>query len=163
MPRGRPKGSKKGMQTKQVPLQYDSAETVEELAKELIRDYHTHLINKKIKYLFVNKPIKRQGQIVAATAEKISKKVAAISDNIEFLIVVSYPIYNDLSDELKRYVIDHELSHCFIDDPNDDGEEKNMLLPHDFEDFISIVERYGPIREEIRKLNEVLKELNSNV
>jgi len=149
------------MQTKQEPTQYDECgETILDLAKMLIGKYHSHLATKKMKFLYINKPITRKGRTVAATAEKISDKIRAISDDIDFLITISYPIFNDLSDELKQYVLDHELCHCWVDE-SDSGDEKNVILPHDFEDFNEVVSRYGALTLEIQKLREVLKKVNN--
>lgn len=156
MPRGRPKGSGKGMQVKQVPVQFDPADDVQALAVQLIPKYHSHLVPKmeKIAYLFKNKKITNKGKEVAATAEKCSKKVTALC-GMEFVITVSYEVWKNLSDEMKTYVIDHELSHCWIED-REDGEEQLQILPHSFEDFTDLVRRYGAMTVEIKKLQTIL-------
>ena len=109
----------------------------------------------------MNKPITRKGKNVAATAEKISAKIRAISDDTDFLITISAPVWKDLSDELRVYILDHELCHCFVEDPNDDGEEKNKILPHDFEDFTDLIRRRGTLTPELCKLKEILKNVNN--
>lgn len=149
------------MQTKQEPTQFDPCgQEVVDMAKDLIRQFHSHLAIKTLKFLFINKPITRKGRTVAATAEKISDKIRAISDGTDFLVTISAPVWVDLSDDLKQYVLDHELSHCFVEE-KDDGEEKNKILPHDFEDFTDVIRRRGALTVEIQKLKEVLKKVNN--
>ena len=70
------------MQTKQEPTQYDPCgQDVLDMGKDLIRQFHSHLATKSIKFLFINKPITRKGRAVAATAEKIGDKIRAISED----------------------------------------------------------------------------------
>lgn len=157
MPRGRPKGSG----VKQMPLQFDQAEEINELIAELMPKYHNHLIQKDIRTLFVNKALKKKGKTVIATAEKVSKKVAAISNGADFLIVVSYSLFQELSDKLKRYVVDHELCHCFCETDEQTGDEKNVLLPHDFEDFNILLEKYGLVRGELQIIADIIRKLDA--
>ena len=149
------------MQTKKEPTQYDlCGQDVLDIAKDLIRQFHSHLANKSIKFLFINKPITRNGRSVAATAEKIGDKIKVISEDTDFLITISAPVWVDLSEELRRYVLDHELCHCWVEE-KDDGEEKNKILPHDFEDFTELIRRYGVLTPELQKLREILKNINN--
>ena len=158
MPRGRPKGS--GKQVKQVPSQYDEAELVEELAKELIAEYHSTLANANIAYLYKNKPMSQKGRTVIATAEKCSKKVKAISDR-DFVIVISYEAYNKLTDKQKRAVIDHELTHCFCDE-NDEGDEVTKVIPHDVEEFYDILERHQLYKSDLIALGRVVENMKDD-
>jgi len=128
-------------QVKKTPTQFDWAESVEEIAKDLIPKYHTHLVNAKIAYLFKNKEIKRGGKIVIATAEKCGPKVKALAE-YDFIITVAYPTYQELTDKQKTAVVDHELEHCFVDE-DDSGEVKLKIITHDFEEFNSIIRRHG--------------------
>jgi predicted metallopeptidase len=150
----------KGKQTKAVPTQYDWAETVEELAKELIPKHHSHLVNCKIAYLYKNKEMKSKGRKVVATAEKISAKNHKLS-GYHFLITVAYPTYNELSDAQKRAIIDHELEHCFVEDDEQTGEPKYKLLPHDVEEFGSIIMRHGLYTTSLVKLGRVVGNVGS--
>ena len=148
----------KGRSIKAIPKQYDPAPEVEEIAKDLIRQYHPHLAVKldKMKFLFVNKKIKAKGKIVAGVVKKVPKEYQVISDGVEIVIIISYPVFNELSEQLKCYIVDHELNHIFYEDHETTGEEKCTLLSHDFEDFIEIIDRYGPVRKEIKQLQLIL-------
>lgn len=155
MPRGRPKSS--GKQVQQIPVSYDPAESVAEIAKELIPKYHPHLVNSEIAYVFKNKEIKKGGKVVLATAEKCSPKVKFLSGGKEFVITVSFPSWQSLTDKQKRAVVDHELMHCLVDDDDESGEKKLIILPHDVEEFYSIIERNNLWKEDLVALGRVVK------
>jgi hypothetical protein len=109
-----------------------------------------------MKFLFVNKEINSKGKKVAGLVKKVPKEYQAISDGVEIVMVISYPIFNNLSEQVKYYVVDHELYHVFTSDNEKTGEEKIELLAHDFEDFIEIIDRYGPVSKEIKQLQLIL-------
>jgi hypothetical protein len=147
----------KGKQVRSVPTQFDKAETVEVLAKKLVREYHSGLVNSRIAYLFKNKPIKRSGQEIPATAEKVSPKNKALS-GYDFVIVVNNPMWLTLDDAQKNAVIDHCLEHFFIDE-DDSGEVKFRILPHDVEEFSSVISRHGLYTKDLVKIGDVVKAL----
>ena len=140
---------------KPIPVQYDPAETVGELAKDLIRQYHPHLATCKIAYLFKNKEIKSKGRLVVATTKKVSADMHALC-GYHFLITIAYPTWNDLSDEIKRAALDHELEHCWVEDDEKTGETKYRILPHDVEEFGSVIQRHGLYTTNLVKLGSVV-------
>lgn len=142
------------MQTKTEPTQFDHSETLKDMAKALLPKYHDSLIQANIAYLFKNKEITRGGKKVLATAEKCSAKVKAISD-YDFVIVVAYPTWNDLTDKQKLAVLDHELEHCLITE-DDEGNMKCQILSHDVEEFINIINRHQLYREDLVALGRVI-------
>ena len=154
---GSPKGSKNGTHVEKVPLQFDPAESVEEIAKELIPKYHSWLACAEIAYLFCNKEITKSGKKVVATAEKTSKKVKTLCGK-DFVLTVSYPIWNDLERNIKLAVVDHELMHMLIDD-DDQGNQKCSIIPHDYEEFHAIIKRHGLYRGELELMGNMVKEL----
>ena len=155
---GRPKGSKNGKSVQSIPTQFDYAESVEEIAKELIPKYHTHLACMEIGYLFCNKELTKSGKKVVATAEKVSKKVKALCGK-DFVLTVSYPIWNDLEHNIKLAVIDHELTHMLVDD-DDQGNQKCSIISHDYEEFHCIIKRHGLYRGELEVMGSVVKSLD---
>jgi hypothetical protein len=152
----------KGKSTKSVPTQFDPAEEVEKIAKKLIPKYHSHLANCKIAYLFKNKKIKSKGREVVATAEKISKKQHALS-GYHFLITTSYPTWKELSDKQRLAVVDHELEHCFVEDDDKTGEPKYSILPHDVEEFGSIIKRHGLYTTNLVRIGRVVEDALENL
>jgi predicted metallopeptidase len=144
-----------GKQTEKVPVQYDQAESVADMAKELIRKHHSELVNTKIAYLFKNKPIKSRGREVIAFVSKCSGIVKVLSE-VDVVMIVSYPAYQPLSDKHKLAVIDHELTHLLVDEDST-GAPKVKLLAHDVEEFSAIIERHGLYQEDLVKLGRVIQ------
>lgn len=142
---------------KAAPVQYDHAETVEELAKELIAEYHPHLASARIAYLFKNREMKSRGRTIVATSEKVSAKNHALC-GYNFLITVSYPTWNDLEDAAKRAALDHELEHCWVEDDDKTGETKYKILPHDVEEFGSVIRRHGLYSTDLVRLGSVVED-----
>ena len=147
----------KGKSVQSVPVQFDPAEDVEKIAKKLIPKYHSHLASCSIAYLFKNKPMKSRGREVCATAEKVSKKNHALC-GYHFIITVAYPTWKDLSEDVKRAVVDHELEHCFVEDDEKTGEPKYSILPHDVEEFGSIIRRHGLYTTNLVRIGHVVED-----
>lgn len=132
-----------GKSVRNVPEQYDMCgEVVQEMAKELIANYHSHLALAKIAYLYSNKEKKSKGKVTFAEARKVGKIARALCD-YDFVIVIYHPTWVNLSDEDQRIVLDHELCHLLIEEDENTGEAKYKILPHDFEEFGDIIKRYG--------------------
>jgi len=124
------------------PLSYDPInDYVVDMANQLIAKHHPHLADAKMAYLWRNKPLMESGQAVFAKAKKITGEMHALCDK-EFLIVIVYPMWNDLKEEEKWAILDHELTHCFVDE-DEEGERVCKILPHDFSDFGEIIVRHG--------------------
>ena len=146
-----------GKSTKAVPTQYDPAEEVEKIASKLIAKHHTHLASCNIAYLFVNREMKKSGRVVVATAEKISKKQKALS-KFDFLITVGFPTWQELSEPIRLAVVDHELSHCWVEDDEKTGETKYRTLPHEVEEFTGVLRRHGLYTVDLVKLGNVVQD-----
>lgn len=144
-----------GKKTESVPVQYDRAESVEEIAKKLIREHHTELVNTKIAYLYKNRPIKARGREVIAFVSTCSGIVKAISE-VDVVMIVSYPAFQPLSDSHKLAVIDHELTHLLIEEDSA-GAPKVRMLAHDVEEFSAIIERHGLYQEDLVRLGRVIQ------
>jgi hypothetical protein len=149
------------MQTIQEPEAFDFCEDeIKNLAKELIANYHPTICNANIAYLWNTKEMKRKGRNVIATAEKCNKKVKAIS-GFDFIIVVSFPTWNTLTDKQKRAAIDHELTHCCLGDEEEEG--KTIIIPHDIEEFLEIIERNNLYKDDLIALGRIIqKQINKN-
>jgi hypothetical protein len=137
----------------ETPEQFDRAEDVEAIAEDLIGRFHSHLADCRIAYLFKNKKITKGGKEVLATAEKCSAKTKALvayeqtpgvdaGNPFDFCIVVSYAAWTLLSEKQKSALIDHELSHCQVDE-TDEGEITYSIVRHDVEEFTNVARRWG--------------------
>lgn len=158
---------KQDSNTKSVPTQFDLADDdLVELANKLIAKNHTHLASCKMAYLYKNKPMKLKGVEVAATAEKVPTKHRSLS-GYHFIITIAYPTWQELDDKIRLAVLDHELEHCFVEDDEKTGEPKYSVLPHDVEEFSTIIRRHGLYTKDLVRIGHVvqdaLESLNKNV
>ena len=142
-------------QTKEEPEQFDFCEDeIKNLAEELITNYHPSICEAKIAYLWNSKEMKRSGQTVIGKAKKCSKDVKAIS-SYDFIITLSFPTWNTLTDKQKKAALDHELTHCSIDITGE--EPKVEIVPHDVEEFLEIIDRHNLYKEDLVALGRIVK------
>lgn len=130
------------MVVKKVPVTFDPVGEYEQsLYKELISKYHTHLVNVNVALLFMNKEIPEdEKKKQYTTVSKVTGKVKAIC-NVDFLVTIHWQLWCNLSDDHKRIVLDHALSHLWVEE-TDSGDVKLKILKHDFEEFTHILGRY---------------------
>lgn len=119
----------------------ECGEEVYTLMHELINEYHLNLRNAKIKCLFYDKARKHGGKVVLGTAESVSPKFNYLTD-IDFIISIYVGAWEVMAEQEKKALLDHELSHCFIGEDKQ-GNPVYKTVPHDFEEFKDIIERYG--------------------
>lgn len=123
------------------------------IAEDLIRQFHPELGDANIAFVmkseekFKPKPYQKW-----AAASKIPAKLSSVLD-YEFLIWVQMEIWNNLDSAQKKALIDHELSHCGVDDNN-----CPKMIPHDFEEFSVIIERHGLWRHSLVEMGKAAKE-----
>lgn len=82
-----------------------------------------------------------KGKRVCAECEKVPDKYKW-SIPADFTITVFLPNVEGFSEEQKRILMFHELLHVGIVF-NSDGSESYNTVPHDYEDFKEIIDRYG--------------------
>lgn len=149
------KNKNSGVTVENVPTSFDKAETVEQVAKDLIRKYHSELVNIKIGYLWKNKIIKKQGREVVACLAKCSDLIKALCE-LDVIMIISYPSYNSLTDKQKIACVDHELTHILVDEDLA-GNPKVRLIAHDVEEFGSVIERHGLYMDDLVMLGRVVQ------
>ena len=84
---------------------------------------------------------KAKGKKVCAECEKVPDKYKW-GIPADFTITVFLPNVEGFSEEQKRILMFHELKHVGIVF-NSDGSESYNTVPHDYEDFKEIIDRYG--------------------
>ena len=82
-----------------------------------------------------------KGKKVCAECEKVPDKYKW-SVPADFTITVFLPNVEGFTEEQKRILMFHELKHVGIIF-NADGSETYSVIPHDYEDFKEIIDRYG--------------------
>ena len=88
-----------------------------------------------------------KGKKVCAECEKVPDKYKW-SIPADFTITVFLPNVEGFSEDQKRILMFHELKHVGIIF-NADGSETYYVVPHDYEDFKEIIDRYGTEWSEI--------------
>lgn len=140
---------------------YIPAPEVQEMANDLIQQYHQHLLENevRIEYVFIDSIPKRGSKEIWGTMRKVSNlaaylagsdddKAASNSDPF-FVMTISKPVWDVLTLDKRRALVDHELCHAYSENDEEKG-IKLKLEPHDLEEFVEIVKRYGLWREDVK-------------
>ena len=107
--------------------EYKSAPSVEEIARDLIYDFHEHLLSARIEYVFIGQPAKKRGLEIWGRARKVTGLNAWLSmpphsqedlkEPDEFFVMkIAEPIWKKLDEKARRALIDHELCHFDVDE-----------------------------------------------
>jgi hypothetical protein len=145
-------------------MKFEHAPEVKKIADELIKKYHQHLIACRIEYVFSDSTPMKSGKEVWGTMRKITSLGAFLAtpsspaeagkevdeegnpilpnNDPFFCCTISKPVWEILDTANKIALVDHELSHAGTEE-QEDGSYKLVIIPHDLEEFTSIVERHG--------------------
>jgi hypothetical protein len=133
------------------PITYWRASDVRGIAEELIPEFHAHVRELPVRYIFKSKASKRGSRHDWAYVTKVGGLTAYLAQahDLEsitalrppapvaeafFLMVVSHDVWLRLDGAQRIALIDHELCHI-----GPDGE----LRPHPVEEFPEVVRRHG--------------------
>ncbi len=138
-----------------MAAKFKRAKDAQEISVGLIAEYHKHLIdlNVRVEFAFVNETIKKGGKERLGECRKVGGHAAYLasggSDRFDdpqdsfFLITLWWQGWQNLTPDQKIALIDHELCHAYAYEDGETGEVKLKILPHDIEEFNSIVSRHG--------------------
>lgn len=114
--------------------QYKKAPEVKIIADDLMEKYHHHLIGVPVFYVFHEQAKEKKGRTVLATASKQGGLMALMARNMLpqhdfgtakdaefFLIDVAHDAWEKLTAEQQTALVDHELSHCVLDEKDNLG------------------------------------------
>lgn len=146
---------------------YTPAPDVREIAQRLIPLHHSHLLDVRIEYLFTDKVAKRAKKEVWGTLRKVGSLAAYLAgdENAKehgvteefFVMTITGPVWEELTDAQKEALVDHELCHGGVGHDKK-GDVKLGIIPHDLEEFTSIVKRHGLWREDVKRFAESAKD-----
>lgn len=137
-----------------MPQEYKLAPEVELIANKIIYDHHSHLSGARIVYVFLAEAPVVKGREAMGRARVITGINAWLStDEIDreseptpyFLIEISRKHWEVLSEAQRRALVDHELSHCDVDEET----SKPKILGHDVEEFSGVIRRHGLWRYDV--------------
>ncbi len=126
-----------------LPAQpYCPASEVEAMAKELIREYHPHLQEASIAYLFRTGSWKNRGQVVTGKALAAPQMWRHIS-SYDLVLIVNQTIWANLERKGQRALLDHELSRFTAPKKDRAGNLRWELQEQDLKEFSQVIKRHG--------------------
>lgn len=125
-----------------------------EIAEKLLKENPDHeLIQEaRIAYVYRDKATKYRGKVKLGEAHKTSKREGTLH-GYDFEIVIAEDMWYTLTDIQKKILVDHELYHCSMDNKGNWS-----VAPHDFEEFLPIIKKYGDDAIEVRELLKAVEE-----
>lgn len=119
----------------------ETADDLKELAESVIDEHPNELgfirdMEIEVGYVRSYQRKTKDGCIVYADTEKTKHRYTAFLP-FDFVITFYEPNVAMFNDEQKRILMWHELKHIGI------GEKGFRVMPHDIEDFFSIIEKHG--------------------
>lgn len=156
-----------------MPATYSYAPEVAAIAVDLIAEHHQHLVESRIEYLMSSETPVKNGRAVWGTARVVSGLAAFFGQVYEpavskttgeigsvpearpfFCIIISAPVWAELTSEQQTALVDHELCHFDVAEDKD-GNPCLKTVGHDLEEFRAVVERHGLWTRDTRRFAEV--------
>lgn len=152
---------------------YSPAPEVRKIAEDLIPKYHAHLDEAaRIEYVFRDEAANDGGKTVFGKARKVvglnaylaadqyfeqptleGHEAETVKTPIAqdfFVLEIAADVWKHLDDNQREALVDHELCHFGLSF-NDEGERKLSIIPHDVEEFASVVRRHGLWRVDVEQ------------
>lgn len=124
---------------------------ITDLAQELIGKYHPEIATADFAFLYKDKASAAEvdaGQV--GVAKKVSGMWHTLTGGKDFVIVLTYSLWNDLSNVEQTAMLDMALESCVVkkdkdgeDKLDDDGNPEWAIKPYDIVGHSSIISRYG--------------------
>jgi len=123
--------------------------------KNLMYEKFTKFGALRIAFLFREKHTTSKGRIIYGSCEKVSDKNKVLN-NKDYIIILSWDVWERLNYKQREALIYHELSHINIDD-----EDNNLnTVGHDLEFFRKEYKLYGAWNIDLELLEKDLKQLD---
>jgi len=146
-----------------MPKVYGEADSVAELAKQLIPNYHSELATAEIKYVFVDKASMKSGRPVLGKARKLSGAMEFLL-GANFIIETSMDQWNELTPRQRMALVDHLLECCTGEEDEEDAGApmKWKVREPDVHEFRTILQRHGAWNEELSGFVSVARRVDVN-
>jgi len=142
-----------------MPRLYGQAESVEQIATNLLPTYHAELATARMQYVFVDKGSLKNGQPVYGKVRKLSGAVQFLVEK-DFLIEVALDHWNEASESKRLAIVDHLLECCTGAEDEKTGEMKWVVREPEVQEFASILHRHGAWTDALQGMVEVAQRLN---
>lgn len=133
---------------------YSRAPEVEEVGDRLVEEYHPHLRNETIRWIFRDKHALSKGKVVLVHPRKVSGLAGWLHQgylrdeppSFTDLFVVEVPrdMWDVLDEKARVALVDHALCHFDVEIPDQGDKDRRLLVrAPDVAEFNVIVERHG--------------------
>jgi hypothetical protein len=147
------------------PLFFWKADDVKAIAETLIEDFHPHIANLTVLYVFRSEHSETNGKVVLGTAKKVTGLNAYLAfrqwidkadrgEPLEhdapsvassfYVVEIAADTWSALTGPQRIALVDHELSHISADG----------IVSHDVEEFRGVIERHGLWRPALEEFIE---------
>jgi hypothetical protein len=129
------------------------AEEVCEAALELLREvrdeFHGDLRSQEIELWFwAEAPVTAGRQKLGKAS--LPNQREQITRGVDGIITCAWDWWQTATDEQRRWLLDHELSHFDLKDP-DDPDKGLCIVHHDLEEFVCVYQRHGAVLEGMQR------------
>jgi hypothetical protein len=138
---------------------FSDAESVEEIALELIPNYHPELATAKFRFLFKEKASKKSGKPVLGSVSKCNDRLNYLVE-ADFIIEVPLDVWNTLDHTKRHALIDHLLERCTGVENEKTGTMEWGTRDPDVHEFSSILRRYGAWTDALNDFASVAKTIS---
>jgi len=138
---------------------YENAESVENLANQLMATYHPELVNAKFRFVFREKAGKKGGMPVLGTVKKMSDLMKFLI-GVDFLMEVPLDIWNEMDAQKRTALVDHLLERCVGEEDEQTAEMKYGTREPDVHEFSSILRRHGAWTENLTSFISVAQTMD---
>jgi hypothetical protein len=142
-----------------MPADYSAAESVQTVAQSLLATYHPELATARINYMFIDRVPKKGGRELYGKAVKVSGRWETLTE-LDFIIEVALPKWNDLTEDQRTALVDHLLERCHGEEDEETGEFKWSLREPDVQEFSTILKRHGIWNESLTSFVQVAQGLD---
>lgn len=143
-----------------MPKTYSEAETIENMAGNLIANFHPELASARIFYVFVSEASKKGGQEVLGKSKKLSGLVEWALE-YDFIVEVAEDKWKELDGKQRTALVDHLLECCTgVEEEDSGGVMKWSIREPEVREFASILGRHGAWNSQLVGFTTVAKTIN---
>jgi predicted metallopeptidase len=132
---------------------YLPAPEVEELARQVIKEHHSHLAEASICFVYRSGKWCGRGRTVTGKA-LIAPPLWRFLSGCELVLMISEVIFKNLNEEGKVALVDHELSHFNKPLKDKRGTRIWTIRDHDVCEFSDVVRRHNICMSNLRALTD---------
>ncbi len=144
-----------------MPILYSDAESVKEYADNMVANYHPHLATARMKYIFREKAAMSGGLPKPGTVRRITGALEHLLE-LDFLVEVGLDLWNTLSEQARRGLVDHLLTHCQGVEDEQTGKMVWKLRQPDVKEFSEVLQRNGSWHEGLSNFVSVAQGLTAD-